>query len=256
MPLLAHLRLPNKPRALRAGATRSNLWRSLAFLGGTRQERLAETGRMLRKTSQVREPIDPGELNDRARPRMRGTWARWAGAGLLLIAALFGVSEVLVLRTNNQVPESAVAIVHRYGLADTVATLARSADRWIGRTSDFPAGSVAHVQPRSAPGFFIVHDSGGTFWALADRSPHRGQPLEYRDPLPGTADNLGGPQPGFYDPEAGANHTLDGLPFQGPAPRAMDPFPMVVNRDRLEVATHAFCPQDADVPMPDWCGSG
>jgi nitrite reductase/ring-hydroxylating ferredoxin subunit len=163
------------------------------------------------------------------------------------------VGGVLILRPAEQ--QAADAIVYVRGGLDTTVTLVRNADRWVGHTADFPRGSVAHVQPRESPGFFVVRETGGSFWALSDRSPHRGQPLEYRDPLPGTSTHAAGPRPGFYDIEAGANHTLDGEPIQGPAPRPMDPFPLAVDGDRVEVATHAVCPPDLFV-QPEWCGSG
>jgi hypothetical protein len=73
--------------------------------------------------------------------------------------------------------------------------------------------------------------------------------------LPGTSNYANGPQPGFYDPAAGANHTLDGEPFQGPAPRPLDPFPLALAWPEVEIATHALCPHDLTEP-PSWCGSG
>src|SRR5437660_620253 len=84
-------------------------------------------------------------------------------------------------------------------------TLVRQIHRWVGSVADFPPGSVAHhLQPKTGPGLFLVRATNGTFRAYADRSPHRGQPLEYRDPLPGTVNDACGLQPGFYDPVAGA----------------------------------------------------
>jgi hypothetical protein len=53
--------------------------------------------------------------------------------------------------------------------------------------ADFPLDSVAHVEPRAQPGFFLVRDRGGILHALWDRSPHRGQPLELSNPFPGTS---------------------------------------------------------------------
>ena len=136
-----------------------------------------------------------------------------------------------------------------------MATLIRQDDRGVGSAADFPPGSVAHAQPPGGPGFFLVRAASGTlFRAYADRSPHRGQPLEYRDPLPGTANHADGPQPGFYDPAAGANHTLDGESFSGPAPQPLDPFPVVTDGDRLEIGTHAVCPSDL-AQLPAWCGA-
>jgi hypothetical protein len=73
--------------------------------------------------------------------------------------------------------ETVEVSVHVFGASDRSAVLVRSGDRWIGYTSDFPPGSVADVQPSRSPGFFIIHDPGGSFRALSNQSPHRGQPL-------------------------------------------------------------------------------
>jgi hypothetical protein len=130
---------------------------------------------------------------------------------------------VLVLVPEQRVASETVdAPVHVHGESDGRALLVRQGDRWVGRVADFPASSVAHFQPRGSPGFFLVRDASGSFHALTDRSPHRGQPLDFRDPLPGTLNHADGLQPGFYDAEAGANHTLDGEPFEGPAPRPLE----------------------------------
>jgi hypothetical protein len=57
----------------------------------------------------------------------------------------------------------------------------------------------------------------------------------------------------LYDPAAGSVFTLDGEPLQGPAPRPLDPFPLVVAGDRIEVGTRAVCPSEL-VQRPAWCG--
>jgi hypothetical protein len=172
--------------------------------------------------------------------------------GVVLLVAAGGA--LAVARGRSDSTTTVQAVVYAGGQQDNIAVV-RSAERWIASARDLPAGSVTHVQPADGPGLFIVHAADDRFWALADRAPHRGEPLQYRDPLPGSQQQANGPRAGFYDPQAGAEHTLDGKPLQGPSPRALDPFPTVLSGDRLEVATHAFCPQNVDVPLPSWCGA-
>jgi hypothetical protein len=100
----------------------------------------------------------------------------------------------------------------------------------------------------------LVRAAGETFRAYADRSPHSGQSLEYRDPLVSTLNDADGPQPGFYDPDVGANYTLDGEAFLDPASRPLDPFPLIVETDHVEIGLHAVCPSDLLQP-PAWCGA-
>lgn len=184
-------------------------------------------------------------------------WRWLSRAGVIVRLAGIAGGVVLLLRSaESTVPAEAVEVtVHVRGGLDQQAMLVRQADRWLGQTADFPPDSVAHVQVSDSPGFFLVHEAGGSFHAISDRSPHRGQPLEFRDPLPGTASHADGPRAGFYDAAFGANHTLDGEPFAGPAPRPLDPFPLAVEGERIEIATRALCPPDLGVPPP-WCGAG
>jgi hypothetical protein len=128
----------------------------------------------------------------------------------------------------------------------------RTDNTWVGSASEFPDGMVAHAGPPDRPGFFLVRATSGAFRAYADRSPHHGEPLEFRNPLPGTTSHADGPQPGFYDPAAGAAYTLDGEAFAGPGPRPLDPFALRTDGDRLEIAMHAVCPDEAEPPA--WCG--
>jgi len=166
-----------------------------------------------------------------------------------------GVVMFLQVPERRVQAETVTVVVHVHGESDRRALLVRHTDRWAGRMSDFPPGSVAHVWPRASPGFFLVRDADGSFRALSDRSPHLGQLLEFRDPLPGTSNYADGPRSGFYDPDAGSVYTLGGEPLQGPGPRPPDPFPLAVEGDRVEIATRALCPPYVSV-RPTWCGSG
>lgn len=187
----------------------------------------------------------------------RRVW-RWLGwGGVMALLGVIGVGVLTMLRPPGRLSARDVVTVQvrsRTGQVGT-AILVRHADRWVGSAADFPPGSVTHVHPPADTGFFLVRaDPGGFFRAYADRSPHRGEPLDYRDPLPGSLSHADGPQPGFYDPDVGANHTLDGEAFSGPSPRPLDPFPLVVDGDRLEIALRAECPSDLPV-RPAWCGA-
>jgi hypothetical protein len=137
----------------------------------------------------------------------------------LLVLLAVGTLEVLDESRLSDRSEIIHVVVRTPGAPDGAINLMRNPDRSVGSVRDFPTGSVAHVLPGSSPGFFVVHAAGGTFRAFSDRSPHRGEPVEYLDALPGLASQAAVPQPVFYDPEASSIFTLDGAPWQGPATR-------------------------------------
>lgn len=183
------------------------------------------------------------------------TW-RWLGWGSVLGCLVLGLVGVVAFLAPPAARGGGDATVTAHvRLRDgslTTAVLAREPDGWVGRAADFPIGAVAHVQPRGAsPGFFLVRADSGMFRGYADRSPHRGEPLQLRQPLaPG---HVEGVQLGLYDPSAGAQYTLDGEPFLGPGPRPLDPFPLRLDGERLVIRTHALCP---DSSAQAWCGAG
>jgi len=176
--------------------------------------------------------------------------------GLMLLGASVG-AWLVSARAGTDADESVVATIWQPGGQTREVVLVRGEDRWIAATAadDFPRPSVAHVAPTSSPGFFLVRTAAGAFRAYADRSPHAGEALQLRDPLPGTAGHADGPQPGFEDAVAGDTYTLDGEPFGGPGPRPLDPFAVRLARDgHLEVATRAVCADGFPQP-PAWCGA-
>lgn len=189
-------------------------------------------------------------------PSSRPPALRWLGwMTVLALLAILGAGMLAFLWPPEQrVHEKVVVGAVRVGLGwpHLSAVLARRPDGWAGAVRDFPSGSVTHFRPESSPGFFLVRSADETFRAWSDRSPHRGQPLEWRNPLPGTERHCDGPKPGFYDPMYGANHLADGTPFSGPAPRPIDPLPLTIEGDRLVIASHAACPPDLGYP-PRWC---
>ena len=182
-------------------------------------------------------------------------WAMVLG-GLVLLGASVGVWLVSA-RAGAEADASVVATIWQPDGETRAVVLVRADDRWIAATAadDFPRPSVAHVAPSGSPGFFVVRTAAGAFRAYADRSPHAGEALALRDPLPGTDGHADGPQPGFEDPLAGDTYTLDGEPFAGPGPRPLDPFAVRLARDgHLEIATRAACPAEL-APPPAWCGA-
>jgi hypothetical protein len=144
--------------------------------------------------------------------------------GLLALLAA-GALALLDPRQLSARSETLHVVVRTRGGSDGTAILVRHDDRWVGSVRELPNGSVTHVKPRGSPGLFLVRAAGESFRAYSDRSPHRGQPVEYRDPMPGRSNHADGPLPVFYDLDAGAVFTLEGESVQGPAPRPLDPFP-------------------------------
>lgn len=147
-------------------------------------------------------------------------------------------------------------IVHQ-GAADQVL-LVRQGDRWLGRVDDFPRDSVAHVRPWGSPGFFILRAADGTFRVLANRSPYRGNLIEWRDPLPRRGRDTSTPRAGFRDIVDGDRFLADGQQLSGPAPRPLDAVAVAVEGDRLVVAARPTCPPylspGPSTYRPFWCG--
>ena len=111
-------------------------------------------------------------------------WHRFGWGGIVFLALIVDLTVMLLLRTpDQQVRDTVEVTVHVHGKPDDHAELVRRGDRWVGRVSDFPPGSVADVQPRGSPGFFVVRDAGGSFRALSDRRPQ--EALAPRGDLPG-----------------------------------------------------------------------
>jgi nitrite reductase/ring-hydroxylating ferredoxin subunit len=114
-------------------------------------------------------------------------------------------------------------------------------------TNDFPIGSTTHFEPKEHPGFYVVRFSDGTFQAMADRSPHRGQHVEWGNPRlrPGGSAGLVAFDPTIRErvfSDGDSTFLADGFTASGPAPRPLDPFPVAVEDGRLYVEPFAQCP--------------
>ncbi len=190
---------------------------------------------------------------DRAAPRLadlaflrRLTWALVLGT-----AVAMALVAVVVLWPPDRMRSVASGQVSSWaGGQTTSAVLVYTDGRWVGAVDDFPPGSTTHFRPREHLGFYLVRYPDGTFRALADRSPHRGQQVEWRDPRPGSQWAPRGPRGGFFDGDS--VFTADGFPEVGPAPRPLDEFPLTLEAGRLRVTPYAHCPSDVAWGLR-WC---
>jgi hypothetical protein len=176
-------------------------------------------------------------------------------AWMLLVAV--AVEAVLVSLMVLWPPDGARSVVSGQVLAwagqATSASLVYRDGRWRGSTNDFPPGSTVHFRPQEHPGFYLVRYSEGSFRALADRSPHRGQRLEWRDMRFRWAPGLSETTWGFNDGDS--TFFTDGFPASGPTPRPLDLFPVAVEAGQVRVAPYAQCPPrpHARPHLQPWC---
>jgi nitrite reductase/ring-hydroxylating ferredoxin subunit len=166
-------------------------------------------------------------------------WLAWTS--LLGLLALLSLCMLSFLRPASQklLPDVAMGTVQIGERRSASVVLARQGEHWVGRVADFPPGSATHFQPRGAPFFFLIRLADGSFRALSDRSTHIDQRLlEWRDPLPGSSSNAGGPYPGLYEPLHGSSYLTDGRALQGPGYFRLGVFPVSIEGDRVVVGLY------------------
>ncbi len=186
-------------------------------------------------------------MADRTAPRLVDlSFLRWIAWALVLgVAMALVVVAIVVLWPPDRMRSVVSGQAYVWGGGQTLSAMLVYRDgRWVGATDDFPPGSTTHFQPREHPGFYLVRYPDGTFRAMADRSPHRGQRVEWRDTRPGSRWVPRGPKGGFVDGDS--VFATDGFPEQGPAPRPLDTFPLAIEAGRLYVASYAHCPSYAN----------
>jgi hypothetical protein len=178
---------------------------------------------------------------------------RWLAWALVVALALGAVAVALVVLASPRGWLDVVSgRVEGWDGAETRASLTLRDGRWAGAVADFPPRSTTHFAPRGLPGFYLVRYPDGAFLALADRSPHRGQRVEWQNPRAGSQFSSNpGPKAGFNDGDS--IFFADGFPETGPAPRPLDAFPLTVEAGYVYVAPYAPCPSYARGMR--WCDS-
>ncbi len=98
-----------------------------------------------------------------------------------------------------------------------------------GEVRQFEKGSVTHFEKQD---FFLVRLDGGTFLALSDKSSHLREPLEWRPDF-----EFVGQKGWFVFIGHWEIFAKDGTRVAGPAPRDMDRFPVLIQGEKVKVAT-------------------